>query len=264
MMTNRLDAAGPGVHPPVADVDLPEGIQLAFADDRDRRRVIGLEDAAAVDFGQSRPFRKLPAYHGQRNFPGWWWSVTTRSHVAYESWLERHHLIEADRDARVTGIAGQPFELTWPREKRKQPARHVPDFLFQLLDGRCIVTDCRPVRRADEDFRYKTGVTAAACRVIGWEFRVVGEPDPVWAANLRWLAGYRHPRFGNADLEAELLSLFAEARPLAETARRAGDPIRVRPVLFHLLWRGDLAGDLSRPLGETTMLTACADPMEEP
>jgi hypothetical protein len=71
MMTNRLDAAGPGVHPPVADVDLLEGIQLAFADDRARRPVIGLEYAAAVDFGQSRPFRKLPAYHGQRNLHGW-------------------------------------------------------------------------------------------------------------------------------------------------------------------------------------------------
>jgi hypothetical protein len=264
MMMNRLDVAEPGVYPPVADVDLPEGIRLTFADDRDRRHVIDLEDAAGVDFSQSRPFRKLPAYRGQRNFPGWWWSVTTRSHVAYESWLERHHLIEADRDARVTGIAGQPFELTWPRAKRKQPARHVPDFLFQLLDGRCVVTDCRPARRVDEDSRYKTGVMAAACRVIGWEFRVAGEPDPVWAANLRWLAGYRHPRFGNADLEAELLSLFTEARPLAETALLAGDPIRVQPVLFHLLWRGDLAGDLSRPLGETTLLTAWADPMGEP
>jgi hypothetical protein len=263
-MTNRLDAAEPGVHPPVADVDLPEGIQLAFTDDRDRRHVLDLEDAAAVDFGQSRPFRKLPAYRGQRSFPGWWWSVTTRSHVAYESWLERHHLIEADRDARVIGIAGQPFELAWPRGNGKKSARHVPDFLFRLLDGRCVVTDCRPVRTADEDFKYKAAVTAAACGLIGWDFQVVGEPDPVRAANLRWLAGYRHPRFGNEDLEAELLGLFAEARPLAETACQAGDPIRVRPVLFHLLWRGDLVGDFTRPLGEATLLTACADPLEEP
>ena len=27
------------------------------------------------------------------------------------------------------------------------------------------------------------------------------EPDPVWAANLRWLAGYRHPWFAVPDLE---------------------------------------------------------------
>jgi hypothetical protein len=160
-------------------------------------------------------------------------------------------------------IAGRPFELTWPCGKRKQLARHIPDFLFRSLGGGATVTDCRPVRKADEDFRYRAAVTAAACSVIGWNFRLVGEPHPVRAANLRWLAGYRHPRFGNGDLEAVLLDLFAEARPLAETARQAGDPIRVRPVLFHLLWRGRLAGDLSCPLGETTILTARADPLEE-
>jgi len=190
-MTNWLVAAEPDVHPPITAVELPDGIQLAYADERDRRCAVDLENADAIDFGRSRPFRKPPAYRGQRNFPGWWWSATTRSHVAYESWLERHHLMEADRDARVTGIAGQPFELSWPRGKGKRPAGHVPDFLFRTLDGRAIVTDCRPVKRSDEDFRYKAAVTAAACRVIGWEFRLAGEPDPVWAANLRWLAGYR-------------------------------------------------------------------------
>jgi hypothetical protein len=262
-MTNWLVAAEPDVHPPITAVELPDGIQLAYADERDRRCAVDLENADAIDFGQSRPFRKPPAYRGQRNFPGWWWSATTRSHVAYESWLERHHLMEADRDARVTGIAGQPFELTWPRGKGKRPAGHVPDFLFRTLDGRAIVTDCRPVKRSDEDFRYKAAVTAAACRVIGWEFRLAGEPDPVWAANLRWLAGYRHPRFGDEHLEAVLLDLFTEARLLGETAVQVGDPIRVRPVLFHLLWRGCLTADLSRPLGDSTILVACADPMEE-
>lgn len=243
---------------------LPKGIQFAFADGHGQRHVIDLEDAGLVDFGQSSPFLKLPAYRGQQNFPGWWWSVTTRSHVAHESRLERHHLIEADRDARVTGIAGQPFELTWQPEDAKKPVSHVPDFLFRTLDGRAVVTDCRPVSRADEDFRYKAAVTAAACRAIGWDFQVAGEPDPVWAANLRCAGGLPAPRFGDEDLEAELLTLFAEARPLAETASEAGDPIRVRPVLFHLLWRGTLTGDLSRPLGETTLLTARADTLEEP
>jgi hypothetical protein len=109
--------------------------------------------------------------------------------------------------------------------------------------------------------RHKAAVTAAACGVIGWDYRLVGEPDPVWAANLRWLSGYRHPRFGDEQLEELLVSLFASSQPLS-AAGQAGDPIRVRPVLFHLLWRGRLSADLGRPLGETTALTACSDPME--
>ena len=100
MITNQLHVAERAVHPPIVPCDLPDDIQLVYADDRDCRRAVTLEAASAIDFGQVRPFRKPPAYRGQRNFPGWWWSATTRSHVLYESWLERHHIIEADRDAR--------------------------------------------------------------------------------------------------------------------------------------------------------------------
>jgi hypothetical protein len=212
-----------------------------------------------LDFGIVKAFRKPPAYRGQRNFPGWWWSATTRSHVVYGSWLERHHITEADRDARVVAILGRPFELTWPEGKKQ--VGHVPDLLCRMLEGQVVVIDCHSVSRTNEKFRRKAAVTAAACSQIGWDYRPVGEPDPVWAANLRWLAGYRHPRFGDEDLEEVLVSLFAAAQPLS-AAREAGDPIRVRPVLFHLLWRGRLSADLGLPLGETTILTACADPVE--
>ena len=66
-----------------------------------------------------------------------------------------------------------------------------------MLDDCSVVTDCHTVSKSGVDFRYKCAVTAAVCQVAGWEFRLVGEPDPVWAANLRWLAGYRHPRFAD-------------------------------------------------------------------
>lgn len=245
----------------ITPCELPDGIRLSYIDDRGVRRAIALEDAALIDFGRTRPFRRPPAYRGQRNFPGWWWSATTRSHVVYESWLERHHIIEADRDARVAGIAGRPFALTWPFKKRT--VQHVPDLFCQTFDGGGVVTDCRPARRADaEDFKHKCAVTAAACQVAGWQFRLVGEPDPVWASNLWWLAGYRHPRFADPGIEDLLIGALAQPGPLAEVAARAGDPIRVMPVLFHLLWLGRLTADLSRPLRDTTILAVSADPLE--
>ena len=214
-------------HAHVEPCELPDGIQLVYAGDRDRQRTVALEDAALLNFGSVKAFRKPPAYRGQRNFPGWWWSATTRSHVVYESWLERHHIVEADRDVRVTGISGQPFQLTWPEGKKQM--RHVPDLFSRMLEGAGVVTDCRPAdKMEDKDFRHKAAVTAAACRIIGWDYRVVGEPDPVWAANLRWLSGYRHPRFGDERLEELLLTIFA----------------------------------CPHPLGETTVVTACADPVE--
>lgn len=159
----------------------------------------------------------------------------------------------------MSGISGQPFELTWSEGKKQ--VRHVPDLFCRMLEGQDAVTDCRSGSKAGEIFRHKAAVTAAACGVIGWDYRLVGEPDPVWAANLRWLSGYRHPRFGDEQLEKLLVSFFARSQPFG-AAKQAGDPIRVRPVLFHLLWRGRLNADLTRPLGETTVLTACSDPME--
>jgi hypothetical protein len=240
--------------------ELPDGIELVYADDRGRHVTVSLEQAGAVDFGRAARFREPPAYRGQRNFPGWWWSATTGAHVVYESWLERHHIIEADRDPRVTGITGQPFALTWPGGKRQR--RHIPDLFCRLLGGGGTVTDCRPVDRADEDFKYKCAVTAAACAVTGWEYRVAGDPDPIWASNLRWLAGYRHPRFSDPPLEERLLEAFSQPGPLGGIAGQAGDPIRVLPVVFHLLWRGRLSGNLGMPLGTGTVLTAVADLME--
>jgi hypothetical protein len=258
--TDELDAAEHGRHPPVIPRELPDGIQFLFMDDRGRRRAIAVAEAAAIDLSGTRSFREPPAYRRQPNFPGWWWSVTTRSHVVYESWLQRHHVIEADRDARVIGIAGQPFALTWQSGKRQ--VRHVPDLFCRVFDGGGVVTECHSVSKADADFRYKCAVTAAACQVAGWEFRLVGEPDPIWAANLRWIAGYRHPRFADPGLEERLASSFTQPRPLAEAAGQVGDPIRVMPVLFHLLWLGRLTGDLSRPLGKGTVLSTTTDPLE--
>ena len=260
MTRDELDGLARFGDAPSVSAALPDGVQLVYASDHDRRHKIRLEEASTLDFGRTVASRQPPAYRGQRNFPGWWWSATTRSHVVYESWLERHHIIEADRDARVTGIAGQPFELTWPKGRRQ--VRHTPDLFCRTLDGGGILVDCRPVDRRDEDFMYKCAVTAAACKVIGWTFRMVGDPDPVWAANLRWIAGFRHPRFADPGLEDKLLETFAHPRPLAEGSASVGDPIQVRPALFHLLWRARLSGDLARPLGERTVLTACADPLE--
>ena len=80
MLSSPLhDEADATAHAPVNARELPDGIELAYVDDRHRRHVVALEDAALLDFGQVKEFRKPPVYRGQRNFPGWWWLATTRS-----------------------------------------------------------------------------------------------------------------------------------------------------------------------------------------
>jgi hypothetical protein len=94
----------------------------------------------------------------------------------------------------------------------------------------------------------KFEATRRACRLAGWEYRLAGAPDPIATANLRWLAGYRHPRHGLPELTAALRAAFAAPTPLTAAAEAVGDPIAVLPVLFHLLRRHELVTDLSVPL----------------
>jgi hypothetical protein len=84
---------------------------------------------------------------------------------------------------------------------------------------------------------------------VGWGYRRVGALDPVLAANVRWLAGYRHPRCLRAEHRARLLEVFTRPAPLLAGAEAVGDRIAVLPSLFHLMWTGALAADLaSAPL----------------
>lgn len=213
---------------------------------------MGLAEAAEVPFELSRPARRIPGFRGQRNLPGWWWSATTRGHVVYESWLERHHLVVFDRSPEVIGISGQPFVLSWTGGVRRE--RHIPDLFVRFADGGGLVVDCRPVDRADEKFHRVAALTMAVCVEVGWEYRLAGEPDAVLAANLTWLAGYRRPYVADEQTAGLLLEATVDPVPLLPTAAAVGDPMRVLPVLFHLLWAGRLVCDLSRPLADHTMI----------
>ena len=84
-----------------------------------------------------------------------------------------------------------------------------------------------------------------------------GVPDPVLAANVRWLAGYRHPRCLREEYRAGLLEAFAGPAPLLDGALAVGDRIAVLPSLFHLMWTGALAADLaSAPLSGGSLVSA--------
>jgi len=93
-----------------------------------------------------RPVREFRWARGQRHLPGLWWSATTGSHVGYESWLERDHLMLLDFDPAVVGVAAQPFWLMWAGEDG-QTRWHAPDYFARLADGTAVVIDCRPTDR---------------------------------------------------------------------------------------------------------------------
>jgi hypothetical protein len=230
---------------------------VEFVDGDGRVHREPLTACGTVPFETVAAVRSFPSYHGQRNWPGLWWSATTGGHVGYESWLERDHAMLLDFDAEVTAFAAQPFWLLVGGGARAV-RRHAPDFFARRRDGIALVLDCRPDERIEPTDAEAFAATERACALVGWEYRRVGAVEPVLVENLRWLAGYRHPRHRLPEVVRVLLEVFAEPAPLMAGAEAAGRPIAVLPVLFHLLWTGRLHTGLSRPLAETSLVWSAA------
>jgi hypothetical protein len=133
--------------------------------------------------------------------------------------------------------------LHWVSESG-QARRHAPDFFARRADGTGMLIDVRPDDRVSAADSAVFAATAAVAGQAGWEYDRIGELPPVRAANLRWLAGYRHPRYARAAVMAALGEVFAKPGPLRAGAAAVGDPVAVLPVLFAMLWRGTLAADL--------------------
>ncbi len=198
----------------------------------------------SVAFERVPPVREFSSFRGQRNRPGWWWFASTGEHVGHESWLERDRLMALDADPGVVAVAAQPMWLHWTDTGSGRVLRHAPDYFARRVDGTGVVIDVRPDQRIGERDAAVFAATARFCAQVGWEYQRVGELDPVRAANLRWLAGYRHPRYAQPALIGQLRAVFAEPAPLLAGAAAAGDRVAVLPVLFGMLWRGELAADL--------------------
>ena len=148
-----------------------------------------------------------------------------------------------DFSPQVRSFSAQPFWLLW--ESGGKARRHAPDFFVRLAGGGGAVVDVRADDRIAPEDAEAFEVTAAACESVGWGYRRVGVLDPVLAANVRWLAGYRHPRCLREEYRARLLEVFAWPAPLLAGAEAVGDRIAVLPSLFHLMWTRVLAADLA-------------------
>ncbi len=248
-MRHALDLVAGGASGPP-----PEGFEVGYVDQGGSEFRRPLADVWAVRFEGCVPVRDFKSYKGQRHLPGLWWSSTMGGHIGYESWLERDHVMLLDFDPSVVGVSSQPFWLFWASETGKGLS-HAPDYFARREDGSAVVVDCRPVdRRRPRDW-VKFEATQVACNQVGWHFRLVGAPDGIVMRNVRWLAGYRHPRHRVEHAVSDLRRVFAEPRPLMDGAARVGDPIAVLPVLFHLLWVHELVVDVSVPLHAASLVS---------
>jgi hypothetical protein len=229
-------------------------VEICWVDAQGQPHRAAAEAAAGVAFEHGGPVRRFRWDRGQRHFPGLWWAATTGRHVGFESWLERDHAMLLDFDPDVVGLASQPFTLGWSGQKT---VAHTPDYFARRADGSAVVVDVRPRDRVPAKDAAKFKATAAFCAgVPGWSFRLVHEVEAPLASNVRWLSGYRHPRYGRSRLSPAMAEIFAGGARLLDGAEAAGDPLESLPVVFHLLWTGALHADVSVPLADDTLVLA--------
>nr|WP_079104951.1 TnsA-like heteromeric transposase endonuclease subunit [Streptomyces prasinopilosus] len=204
------------------------------------------QDAVFEDCPVIRPF---PIRYGRRVAPGWWWSSTSGQLVAYGSGAMRTQLMLLDWDPTVVALACRPVELMW-HEGSGRVVRHAPQLIARLKNGSGLLIDC--VGRSGPSARLagRARIVAAAAEAAGWCYRFAEPPDSVLVANVRWLAGYRHPRHRAGPWLPRLMAAFRSPRPAVEVVRELGDPIAVWPAVFHALWSGVLRVRLNEPLHE--------------
>jgi hypothetical protein len=217
-----------------------EDFWLEYVNSRGEFRQGPLEVMWPTRFEAAGPVRGFPSYRGLRNFSGWYWAATGATDVGYESWVELSHLMRLDSEPSVVAMTSQPFRLSWRCGGRGRRVRHTPDYFVRHRDGTAVVVDVRPDDLIPPQDAAKFAATAVACGQVGWGFERVGVMAPLFAANLRWLSGYRHPRVRREPVVAPLKAVFTEPCGLLAAARSVGDPIAVLPVLFHLIWHREL------------------------
>ncbi|MFE9513716.1 TnsA-like heteromeric transposase endonuclease subunit [Streptomyces sp. NPDC006643] len=229
------------------------GVEVGFVDADGVERSGPLASWWAEPFALASPVRPFASFKGQENFTGEYWASTSRTHVGYESWVERDAAMALDFDPAVVALASQPFRLAWMDGKRERG--HTPDYFARLLDGTGVIVDVRPENLVDKATAEVFAFTSRICEVAGWQFRYVGDLHQPYRANLRWLARYRHGRCHRAPVADRLREFFADPLPLLAGAERVGDRLAVLPVLYHLLWRHELTADLmTAPLGTGTLV----------
>ncbi len=223
-------------------------VSLRMADGSEVHRP--LRDVRARQVITAVPWRVPQSVRGQSHFPGYYWSSTACAHVIYESQLELARLLVADFDPSVAAIAAQPFWLRMRISGRVR--RHVPDFFLVQADESAQLVNVKPASRlADPAVAEALEWPGRLARDHGWDYEVWTGADPVYLANVRFLAGYRRPWAVPPGTADSVLSRWEPGDTLAALAGRAAadhGPGGARAAVLRLLWEQRLTADLHRPL----------------
>ena len=199
------------------------------------------------------PVRIPRSYKGQLHLGGKYLFAGTGEHVLFESRLEQDALRFLDHDRAVRHVAAQPLMLKFTFEGR--PYLHYPDFLVERTGRPNLLLNVRTEAflRTPQATR-AFGAARKLADALGWDYETWSESSTVLNLNLRFLGGFRFPPHDCERLMPRVLLACQGVVRLEDLAQRVSPEALVRPVIFHLLWKGRLHADLNCPLGNHTVL----------
>jgi hypothetical protein len=215
-----------------------------------------VRDLDALPVAGREPVRRFSWHRSQRHRSGLEYLVSTGRHHGYESLEEARLLLMLDFAGEVTDVLSQPVRLKFFTEGG--PREHTPDFLAYTRSGRWLI-DVRPAGRIEARDRVAFAAAAEVALLHGWGYTVVTGWIPHVTTTVDDLSAQRRPltdRLGMADIL--LAAAAAGPRSFGELTAETIAPAIARAYLLNLLWHRRLGMDLSRPLADSTLVTATA------
>ncbi len=216
--------------------------------------VSAVRDLESVPVGRCEPVRRFSWRRRQRHRPGLQFMVSTGRLHGFESLEERSLLLALDFTGAVEEIVPQPFLLRFGTSGGEF-REHVPDFLAVFRDGSRWLFDVRPARLVKEEDATCFAAAAEAALEAGWRYSVVAGWRPHVLTGIDALSAQRRDLEDRLGLQDRLLRVVS-AGPAAfgEVVAATPLPAVARAHALHLLWCRRLGIDLSRPVGDASLV----------
>jgi hypothetical protein len=213
-----------------------------------------VRDLGSVPVAGCEPVRRFSWRRRQRHRPGLQFMVPTGRVHGFESLEEQSLLLALDFTGAVEDVLPQPFTLRFGAAGGGF-REHVPDFLAVFRDGSRWVFDVRPARLVGEDDATCFAAAAEAALEAGWRYSVVAGWRPNVRTGIDALSAQRRDLQDRLGLQDRMLrAVSAGPGAFGDLVAATPLPAVARAHALHLLWRRRLGIDLSRPVGDASLV----------
>ena len=205
-----------------------------------------------LNMHEAQRARTSQQYKGQPSYHGFYWHSQLDKLIWYESLFEEVAMMWLDFRFSLNGYASQPMVLQF-----RDGTKHVPDFFAAHADGRQVLYDVKPQALITDRAKTQFENTQRVCDLIGWDYELFTEIDPFVRTNLRFIAGYRHPRYvPEAATRERVLDVFDTPKSYGEVIRH---PVFHSPregtfTICSLIWTHHLRFEMNKLLSEYTLI----------